>query len=70
MFGTERKVLSHGTHMCNMKALSLLVQNVEPKLSLLSTDGQRDRQTDRVIPIYPKLRLWGYNYGTLLLVRQ
>ena len=50
--------------MCNMKAQSLLVQKLMPRLSLLwtdgRTDGRTDRQTDRVIPIYPpKLRLRG-----------
>ena len=28
IFGTERKVLSQGIHMCNMKASSLLVQKL------------------------------------------
>ena len=64
IFGRERKVLSQGTHMCNMKALSLLVKKLWPRLSLLwtdrRTDRRTDRQTDRVIPIYPpKLRLRG-----------
>ena len=27
-FGTDRKVLSQGTHICNMKALSVLVQKL------------------------------------------
>ena len=25
------------------------------------TDGRTDVQTDRVTPVYPKLRLWGYD---------
>ena len=33
--------------MCNMKALSLLVEKLYTRLSLLWTDGQTDRQTDR-----------------------
>ena len=43
--------------MCNMKALSVLVEKLEPRLSLLwtdgRTDGRTDGQTDGVIPIYP-----------------
>ena len=31
-YGTTRKVLSQGMHMCNTKALSLLVRKVWPRL--------------------------------------
>ena len=55
-FGIDRKVLSQGIHLCNIKALSLFVKKLWSRLSLLWTD----EQTDRVIPIYPpKLRLRG-----------
>ena len=55
--GIDRKVLSQGIHLCNIKALSPFVKKSWSRLSLLWTD----RRTDRVIPIYPppKLRLQG-----------
>ena len=52
-FGIDRKVLSQGIHLCNIKALSPFVKKLWSRLSLLWTDEQTDRQTDRVIPIYP-----------------
>ena len=36
-YGIVRKVLSQGTHMCNMKAPSLVVTKVWPRLKFLST---------------------------------
>ena len=46
-FGIDRKVMSQGIHLCNIKALSLSVQKLWLRLSLLWTDGQTDGQTDR-----------------------
>ena len=47
IFCIDRKVLSQGIHLCNIKALSLLVQKLWSRLSLLWTDGRTDGQTDR-----------------------
>ena len=46
-FGMDRKVLTQGSYMCNMKALSLLVKViVKVKFTLdRRTDGRADRQT-------------------------
>ena len=52
-FGIHRKVLSQGIHLCNIKALSPFVKKLWSRLSLLWTDRRTDRQTDRVIPMYP-----------------
>ena len=46
-FGIDRKVLSQGIHLCNIKALSPFVKKLWSRLSLLWTDEQTDRQTDR-----------------------
>ena len=51
-FGIDRKALSQGIHLCNIKALSPFVKKLWSRLSLLWTDEQTDRQTDKVIPIY------------------
>ena len=61
--------------MCNMKGLSLLVEKLKPRLSLLWTDRRTDRQTDRqtdgVIPIYPpNFVCGGYNYAGDLIFMQ
>jgi hypothetical protein len=57
-FGTNRKVLSLGTHIRNMKALSLAIQKIWPMLKFLQRDKQTDRQTDEqaknyMPPIFP-----------------
>ena len=39
--------MSQGIHLCNIKALSLSVQKLWSRLSLLWTDGRTDGQTDR-----------------------
>ena len=49
-FGIDRKVLSQGKHLCNIKALSPFVKKLWSRLSLLWTDGQTDRQGDSYIP--------------------
>ena len=49
----EKGLVTRNTHVQYVKAVSPLVQRLKPRLSLLWTD----RRTDRVIPIYPKLRL-------------
>ena len=36
-YGTMRKVLSQGIHMCNMKALSLLVRKLWPRLKFFES---------------------------------
>ena len=53
-FGINRKFLSQGIQLCKMKALSLFIQKLWSRLSLLWTDRRTDGQTDRVIPIYPQ----------------
>ena len=49
-FGTNRKVLPQGIKTCNMKALSLLVQKLWQRLSLLWTNRRTDRHGDSYIP--------------------
>ena len=48
-FGKNRKVLPQGISMCNMKALSLLVQKLVPRLSFfhkqVKSQGQSHRDT-------------------------
>ena len=45
--GTSGKVLSQGTHMPSIKALSVIVQKLWPRLKFLwQTDGQTEGQTD------------------------
>ena len=41
-FGIDRKVLSQGIHLCNIKALSPFVKKLWSRLSLLWTDRQGD----------------------------
>ena len=53
-FGIDRKVLSQGIHLCNIKALSHFVKKLWSRLSLLWTDGQTDRQGDSYIPPPPQ----------------
>ena len=53
LFGIDRKVLSQGIHLHTIKALSPFVKKLLSRLSLLLSDRRTDRQTDRVIPIYP-----------------
>ena len=58
-FGIDRKVLSQGIRLCNIKALSPLVKKLWSRLSLLWTDRRTDGQTDRVIPSDSFcLRIW------------
>ena len=49
--GTNRKVLLQGIHICNIKALSLLVQKLLPRLIFFSKVGHKVKifGTDRKI---------------------
>ena len=53
--GITRKVLSQGTHMPSIKALSVIVQKLWPRLKFLwqtddrQTDRQRDRRTNEIL---------------------
>ena len=58
-FGTERKILSQGIHLCIIKALSPFVTKLWSRLSLLWTDRRTDRQGDSYIP--PNFVCRGYN---------
>ena len=56
-FGIDRKVLSQGIHLCNIKALPPFVKKVMVKVKFTldrqtdrQTDGQTDRQDDSYIP--------------------
>ena len=46
-FGIDRKLLSQVIHLCNIKALSPFVKKLWSRLSLLWTDEQTYRRTDR-----------------------
>ena len=53
-YGTMRKVLSQGIHMCNMKALSLLVRKLWPRLKFFKSGVKLQGQGHEVT-----------NYGTM-----
>ena len=55
--GTTRKVLSQGTHMPIIKALSVIVQKLWPRLKFLwQTDRQTHRQRDEWDLMSPRFR--------------
>ena len=59
IFSTDRKVLSQGIHICNMKALSLFGSKVVAKIKFTldrQTDGQTEEPTDRQVDSYIPLQ--------------
>ena len=58
IFGTERKVLSQGTHECVISFSSKVITKVKFTMDR-QTDGGTDIQTERVIPIYPQTSFAG-----------
>ena len=46
-YGSMQKVLSQAIHMCNMKALSLLVRKLWPRLEFFKRVGQTSRSRSR-----------------------
>jgi hypothetical protein len=55
-FGTNRKVLSWGTCIWNMKALSLTIQKIWPMLKFLQTDRQAKNYIPPIFRYRDKIR--------------
>ena len=55
IYGSMWKVLSQGIHMCNMKALPLLVWKLWPRLKFLSTQPMRTPTRTPTLGLWHKL---------------